>query len=234
MMHSRLVDFLEMTDIFYVKQYGFRRKRSTIHAILDLVGHVTSAHEEGKLTGAIFLDLSKAFDTLQHNIFYDKLEYYGIRGIALDWIKSYLLKRQHVVSINNTISDTSNIEMGCPQGSIVGPLFYIMFVNCIGNVSQTCSIISFADDTTILYSHNSVSKIREILEIELEKFLEYFRVNQLSVNVNKTYVMLFNLSRHKDEKLELHIKSTGERIKCTENCRFLGVQLDPNLSWNIM
>ena len=233
LMHVRIVNFLELNDIFYTRQYGFRKKRSTIHAILDLVGIILKAHEEGKFTGCIFLDLSKAFDTIQHHMFLQKLQHYGIRGKALNWVESYLTNREHLVSINNTLSEPCKTDIGCPQGSIVGPLYYIIFVNCIQNVSKLCEVISFADDTTIIYSDSKISEIKRVLENELEKFILYFRTNKLSINITKTNYILFTTGKPiTDIDTSLQCRVTNSVIPSTNYCKFLGVLIDKDLTWN--
>ena len=149
LMYKRLMDYIERHNILYDKQYGFRKKRSTEMAIIELTTKLSEAIDEGKLTAGIFLDLSKAFDTVDHSIIISKLEHYGIRGIALQWFKNYLLNRYQIVKFKNSQSEKKMIKCGVPQGSVLGPLLFLLYVNDIFKSSEKLSFILFADDTNI-------------------------------------------------------------------------------------
>ena len=127
LMYNRIIRFLEKNKIIYYKQFGFRKNFSTAHAIITLIENIQSALDNNKFACGIFIDLEKAFDTVDHNILLSKLNYYGIRGIANDWFKSYLSNRSQFVSINGFNSDHQNIECGVPQGSVLGPLAFLNF-----------------------------------------------------------------------------------------------------------
>ena len=127
-------------------------------AIAQLVDKVTNAVEKDETTIGIFLNLSKSFDTIDHKILLHKLEHYGFRGIVLEWFKNYLNNRTQYVAFNDCTSDPQNIICGVPQGSILGPLLFILYVNDITYTSNILDFILFADDTTILYSHKDISK----------------------------------------------------------------------------
>ena len=126
LMHKRLMDYIERHNILYDKQYGFRKKRSTEMAIIELTTKRSEAIDEGKLTAGIFLDLSKAFDTVDHSIIISKLEHYGIRGIALQWFKNYLLNSYQIVKFRNSQFEKKMIKCGVPQGSVLGPLPFLL------------------------------------------------------------------------------------------------------------
>ena len=126
LMYKRLMDYIERHNILYDKQYGFRKKRSTEMAIIELTTKRSEAIDEGKLTAGIFLDLSKAFDTVDHSIIISKLEHYGIRGIALQWSKNYLLNRYQIVKFRNSQSEKKMIKCGVPEGSVLGPLPFLL------------------------------------------------------------------------------------------------------------
>ena len=128
-MHNRLVLFAERFNILYHNQFGFRRGHSTSHALVHLINNIASAIDHNEATAGVFLDLSKAFDTLNHEILFSKLEHYGIRGLALKWIKSYFLHRKQFVQYINVSSSLQTIKCGVPQGSILGPLFFIFYIN---------------------------------------------------------------------------------------------------------
>ena len=158
-MHSTLYNFLTKHDIFYDSQYGFRTKRSCEHAISEMVGHLLQAKNMRKHSMGVFLDLLKAFDTLVHSILLAKLERYGVQGILLKWFKSYLSDRLLKVKISTkmnktTYSENYPVSFGTAQGSCLGPLLFVIFCNDIYMLSTFGKLILFADDTTLLETHN--------------------------------------------------------------------------------
>ena len=143
----------ETHNILNKQQYGFRASHSTYMAVTQLIDKINNGVEKKKSSIGIFLDLSKAFDTIDHNILLYKMDYYGFRGIVYEWFKNYLSNRKQYVNVNCSRSYLQNIICGVPQGSILGPLLFILYVNDITNTSDVLDFILFADDTTIVYSH---------------------------------------------------------------------------------
>ena len=171
-MYTRLYGYLESQKILYSSQYGFRSKRSCEQVITELVGNILQAKNWNDHCTSVFLDLSKAFDTLDHTILLQKLESYGIRGITLEWFRSYLKDRSLVAKIttgsNTTVrSESYKITYGAAQGSCLGPLLFIIFMNDIHLLPVYSSIILFAVDTTIFNSHKSVKFLKFMLEHDL-------------------------------------------------------------------
>ena len=140
----------------------------------------------------VFLDLSKAFDTIDHNILLSKMSKYGIRGTANSWFANYLTNRKQYTCLNGKFSAPLTLKCGVPQGSILGPLLFIIYVNDISNVSNKCSLVLFADDTNIFFTDNNASNLERLVCEELQKFNSWFAANKLSLNVGKTKYMVFN------------------------------------------
>ena len=227
---ERLTKFIDKNDILSKHQYGFRKNRSTELAILDFVNKITKAIDEGKFSVGIFLDLSKAFDTLNHKILIRKLEHYGIRGDAKKWFENYLHNRIQIVKYNGTQSDEMTLKSGVPQGSVLGPLLFLLYINDIQNCSKLISIILFADDTNILYSHSCLKTLNDIIQIEMNKISDWLSVNKLSINTTKTKFVLFK-SKNKKYKHDIKISVNNVEIRQVRNITFLGIVIDEFLTW---
>ena len=230
---DRCVDYLNTHEILNDKQFGFRPKHSTYMAIAQLVDKINSAVEKNETTIGIFLDLSEAFDTIDHKILLYKLEHYGFRGVVLEWFKNYLSNRTQYVSYNNCKSSLRDIVCGVPQGSILGPLLFILYVNDITFTSNVLDFILFADDTTILYSHKDINSQVNVVNEELKEVSNWFKANKLSVNASKTNYMILgtphmtSVKVRKDLNVSLN-NTTLERVRFT---KFLGVLIDECLTW---
>ncbi len=229
--HNRLYSFLIKNELLYKSQFGFKHNHSTADAILEFVGKIVKGFEKGDYTLALFLDLSKAFDTLQHSTLLRKMENFGVRGMALKWFKSYLSERKMYVKYGNKISETRPLEYGVPQGSVLGPLCFILLTNDLAQSIQKSSSILFADDTTIYASGKNVRHLVESIKHDLNILVDWFRANKLSLNLNKTNFVLF---RPKAKKCDTGISlSFGDvEIKQEKVTKFLGVYLDECLNWD--
>ena len=155
--YNRIIDFINKLNILCDNQYGFRKNHSTSLALIEFYDKVSSAFDRGEVAVGIFLDLSKAFETVNHDNLFDKLRHYGIRGAALDWIKSYFSDRLQYVDFNGNSSSLQKISCRVPQGSILGPLFFILYINDIINASRLLDPILFVDDTSIFFSHKDMA-----------------------------------------------------------------------------
>jgi hypothetical protein len=160
----------------------------------------------------------------------EKLQHYGIRGLALDWIRNYLTDRYQFVEYNGIQSSSNEIKCGVPQGSILGPLFFLLYINDIFNVSSILNFILFADDTNLFLSHNYLSFMMNTINSELLKLSEWFKANKLSINIQKSSYMIFK-TRQKRYIPEFSIEINNTKIKRVNEVVFLGVVLDENLSW---
>ena len=198
--YSRTYSFLTATNQLFDSQYGFRNNHSCENAVSELIGHVIKRKEHNESTACIFLDLSKAFDTIGHDILLKKLELYGIRGVALNWFNSYLSNRK--IRVKCTVGSSGRVEYsqeetvnyGTPQGSCLGPLIFLIFNNDIHKVVENCSTIQFADDTTLYISSKNTNYLKWCLEHNLMLLLDWFHANKLTLNLAKPNSYSSNLT----------------------------------------
>ncbi len=230
--HRRVYSFLNAKSLFYSSQYGFCRSRSTTDAISELYLNILRGFEDKSETLSIFMDLSKAFNTINHNILYDKLSYYGIRGKALDWFRSYLNNRKQFVNYNGTESITTNPDCGVPHGSLLGPLLFIIYINYLPNSLKFSKSILFADDTTIYLTSSNRRELYKKLNSDIIGITDWFNANKLSVNFKKTNSLLFQPKNYiaSDQNLYL-VKYENDIIIPKRNVKFLGLILNENLDW---
>jgi len=227
----RLQKFIDKHDLLSDCQYGFRQNRSTNFALMELIEEICSSLDNKKNTIGVFIDLRKAFDTLDHDLLLRKLNHYGVRGIAHEWLKSYLSNRKQFVQINDIRSNRLNILCGVPQGSILGPKLFILYINDICNVSDIMRLILFADDTNIFKSGHNLNALAAEISLELNKLQVWFNVNKLSLNVQKTNYILFGRTHTNEANEEIKIFINGKEIDRVKSTKFLGVIIDSKLNW---
>ena len=173
---------------------------------------------------------SKAFDTINHDILIKKLYHYGIRGVALEWFRNYLANRQQYVSVFGINSDTLPVYYGVPQGSVLGPLLFIIYTNDLPHVLKYSKCIMFADDTTVYHSAERITDTTQSLNKDLEALTDWFKANKLSLNVSKTNCMIF--SQHQYAADSIKIKINDKRIDIVQSTKFLGIHIDEALNWS--
>ena len=226
--YHQMINYIEKNNIITNSQFGFRANKSTESALIDLVDFVHKGLTNKSNIGAVFMDLSKAFDVMSHKILKIKLEHYGFRGSFLDFLMSFLADRKYFVSVNGYISDMKKSNIGVPQGSTLGPLLFLIYINDIVNCSNILKFILFADDTTVLYENNNINDLNNVLSQEIDKVMKWFSANKLLINLSKTNTMLFSNKRG-NPKLHVHIEDTLLEEK--PNVTFLGVIIDNKLLW---
>ena len=235
-MYKRLISFILKNNVLYPEQFGFLKGRSTEQAMLDILSRITGAIELKKLSLGIFLDLSKAFDTLSHDILISKLHRYGFRGLSGTWLKNYLHNRKQYVQTGQALSSLQNITSGVPQGSVLGPLLFLMYINDMPSISSVMNYILFADDTNALYTSPSIDDLFVTVNNELEKLNQWFSANRLSINVKKTHAVLF-MTHQKERHVNLNQSShclniNNSKIELKDYVKFLGLFLDKNLKFD--
>ena len=202
-----IIEFLDLHNLLYDKQFGFRQCHSTSHAVITSVEKITHALDRGKMVGDVFIDFKKAYDTVSHDILLQKLEAYGIKNNIYELIKSYLSNRKQFVQY----SDVKDVLHGVPQGSILGPVFYIIDANDFSIASSLLITIMFADDTSVFIEGQSYENVYKVVNEELKKCDNWIKANKLTLNVKKTHFMIFHRSRMKPvsaqigEALDFHI-----------------------------
>ena len=178
---------------------------STSHALIDLVEEISELMDTKLYTLGVFIDLKKAFDTVNHSILLQKLNFYSIRCVAEKWIEIYLSDRKQFVKICDSSSNALGVSCGVPQGSVLGPRLFILYINDICNVSKILKFVLFADDTNILYSDANINNLNNVVNSELDKLNTWFIINKLSLNVSKTnYILFGNRKVHADLDIKIH------------------------------
>ena len=230
LIYNKVFEFLVRYEILFESQYGFRSGHNTTHATLDFIKNIETSIESGNYAIGVFCDLSKAFDTLNHEILLSKLEHYGIRGTALMWFESYLKNRTQYVELNGFKSSCLPLKTGVPQGSILGPLLFLLYINDLPSASKLKCVI-FADDTNLLIEGNDLGKMIDSLNQELKEISDFFKANQLKLNPKKTKSVIFRRKTLRHDYVLSDILLDGEVLTVNDEASFLGITIDSNLSW---
>ena len=230
LLRDRLYSFLGKR--IYKKQFGFQPKHSTEQPILDLKEHLLEKCSKKMISCILFLDLKKAFDSVSHDILLKKLEYYGVRGIALDLFRSYLTNRKQTTRLGDCVSVFDLIEWGVPQGSVLGPLLFLIFINDIPLASELLTWL-FADDTVLVESASSLSQLQLKMNQQVQKVQTWLLANKLSVHyVEKSQYMLVNSNNNVHIEAEnFELKMSHHILSRTRTYKYLGLIMDEKLSW---
>ena len=226
--YKRMVSFLNKFNILSETQFGFRQNMNTETALLNFIDFVHKGLTNKENVGAVYMDLSKAFDVMNHEILEKKLEHYGFRDSFLTFIMSYLKDRKYFVNVNGANSEISTINIGVPQGSTLGPLLFLIYVNDMKNSSSVLDFLQFADDTTVMFSCKDFKYLKNVMEFETEKVIDWLSVNKLIINLSKTNTMLFSFKRGNPSFI-LNVKNIVLENK--SETKFLGVVIDNKLTW---
>lgn len=244
--NKRLLAYLEAEGLLSQNQYGFRNNRSTDVAVANLANCVTENLDAGNRCAGVFLDLAKAFDTVSRPILLRKLEALGIRGVALEWFHSYLSNRQQRVKVCDVTSELSEVEFGVPQGSVLGPTLFLVYINslCSLQLPQT-EIFSFADDTALIFHGKSWKDVSKIAETNMKIVSEWLQNNLLTLNTDKTKLVPFYISKRSapDNDFSVNIHQCQLSLPAYQGCncplleqvahiKYLGICIDSGLTWN--
>ena len=228
-----IYDYVEKFNILYQYQYGFRKGHSTTHALVDLVDKIKNSIDNGEMTCGIFVDLSKAFDTVNHSILLHKLDHYGFRGKANQLLESYLTNRKQFVELNNHKSSYKSITCGVPQGSVLGPLLFLIYINDMPNCCPSGNTRIFADDTNVLFKAKNADEISSKGQVIMEQMNKWFMANKLTLNAKKSSFIIFRSTRSKLNNLPERIKFNDSEITRSDSIQYLGLTLDEHLNFNL-
>ena len=229
LIYNRMISFIEKYSILSNTQFGFRKNMSTETALINYINKIHDGLNKKHYVMSIFMDLSKAFDLINHSILKHKLEHYGFRGIFLDLIMNFVQNRQYFVSANGYKSYTKTVNIGVPQGSILGPLLFLLYINDMKNSSDKLHFSQFADDSTATYSASNLKTCQTTIRNEFIKVLDWLNANKLIINLNKTNLMVFT---NKTRRADISIDINNHIITEIKECKFLGIMLDNKLNWH--
>ena len=230
--HKRLYKYPTKCNIIYQYQFGFREGHSTVQALTEITDRIKNAIDNKMLTCGIMIDLTKAFDTVNHNILLKKLYNYGLRGNVYKLFKSYLTNRKQYVKIKNENSDLKSISCGVPQGSVLGPLLFIIYINDLAYNCKEGIFRIFADDTGIFCHSHDLNSLIVKAKIVLKHIMEWFKLNKLTLNISKTCFIIFRSNRYNSINIPDSITYDNITIFRESQAKYLGLILDEHLNWN--
>ena len=225
---ERVYGYIEKSEMIYINQYGFRKQHSTNHALINITEQIRKALDENKFAFGIFAHFQKAFDTVNHDILLKKLERYGISGNTNNWFRSYLSDRKQIVSILGFESDERTLSHGVPQGSVLGPLLFLLYINDLHRAIKSSTVFHFADDTNLLLIGDCIQTIQKQLNADLKFLYRWLLANKISLNVSKTELIVFKRPQQKNPIIKITLN--GAKIYPSDSIKYLGVHIDADLS----
>ncbi|PNF26486.1 hypothetical protein B7P43_G14318 [Cryptotermes secundus] len=240
LIHNRVISFLNKYNLISSAQNGFRANKSTYTAIQSFLEDILTTLDSKRFAMGVFLDLTKAFDVINHDRLLTKLDLYGLRGKIHEWMTSYLTNRFQYVEIyhqdhvscysKSFTSSLKEIKHGVPQGSVLGPLLFLLFINDLPHAIPQAKVVLFADDTNILFTDNSLSSLNIKIKKVIDQLESWFNVNQLFVNTDKTKVLFFH-GKGSTSRNRPVIRLFNRELVYSSSVKFLGIDISENLSW---
>ena len=229
-MYKRVISFLNRFKILYKYQFGFRENYSTVQAVIEITDNILSELEKKNMVAGIYLDLSKAFDTVDHTILLHKMKHYGIQGLPLKWFQSYLSNRQQYTVANGAKSELRQVEYGVPQGSVLGPLLFLIYVNDISASTGENKLRLFADDSNVFVIAKDPATLKTNMIKVILNLCEWFNANKLTINMKKTAYTIFTSNSKVPGSLN-NIMINGTKVDRVQSVKYLGMTLDEKLNW---
>ena len=233
LMHTHIANFVETNKLLSEKQGGFRKGRSTIATVAELTDVILGGLNNKEYTLASFIDLKKAFDTINHNILLMKLPFFGFNPTVIDWIQNYLTNRKQRCTVNGTTSGELDIRCGVPQGSILGPLLFLIYVNDVSANLMHTNVLLYADDTVIFARHTDERTAHLWVSADLNLLCNWCSKNQLTINLAKTKLMLFGTKNMLKHGSKFDIDLTGQRLQYVKQFNYLGMRLEDTLTFEL-
>ena len=225
------MSFLHQQNVLFLYQFGFRFLHSTTFALIEITDKIKQLLDEGNYVIGLYLDQSKAFDTVDHEILLDKLSHYGIRGHSNDFFRTYLTNRRQFTSINGKKSESRYQRCGVPQGSVLGPLFFLIYINDIQHVIDHESLRLFADDTGVFQYDKNLNRLINTVKTNFTKLLEWFKCNKLTINHTKSNFSIYHTKNRNVPNDITRIQIGDIDIKRENSVKYIGLTIDEELNW---